>query len=169
MTKNEQLIKIFEYALTQEKNGLNFFQNALKQLDISATKNAFIRLIEEEEKHVEYIERILKGLKEGPTLETSDFKVKSLKKTQFFDKKTKAEFNKQLKEGSQLPDVAIFNTAWLIEKDISEFYAQMARQTDGEAKKVLGMLARWERGHEEFFREYRDKLLNVYSDIFKER
>jgi len=169
MTQNKQLIKIFEYALTQEKNGLNFFQNALKQLEISATKNAFKRLIEEEEQHVEYIERILKGLKEGPTLEESDFKVKSLKKTQFFDKKARSEFNKQFKKGSQLPDVAIFNTAWLLEKDISDFYENMASQTDGEAKKALGMLARWENSHEEFFREYRDRLLNVYSDIFKER
>lgn len=58
MTQNKQLIKIFEYALTQEKNGLNFFQNALKKLNISATKNAFKRLIEEEEKHIEHIERI---------------------------------------------------------------------------------------------------------------
>ena len=91
MAQNKQLIKIFEYALTQEKNGLNFFQNALKQLEISATKNAFRRLIEEEEKHVEYIERILKGLREGPTLEESDFKIKALKKTQFFDKKTRNE------------------------------------------------------------------------------
>ena len=169
MTQNKQLIKIFEYALTQEKNGMNFFQNALKQLEISATKNVFKRIIEEEEKHVEYIERILKGLKQGPTLEASDFKVKSLKKTQFFDKKTRTEFIKQFKEGSQLPDVAIFNTAWLLEKDISEFYANMASQTEGEAKKALGMLAQWERGHEEFFREYRDRLLKVYSDIFKER
>jgi len=167
MTQNKQLIKIFEYALTQEKNGMNFFQNALKQLEISATKNAFKRLIEEEEQHVEHIERILKGLKEGPTLETSDFKVKSLKKTQFFDKKAKSAFLKQFKKGSQLPDVAIFNTAWLLEKDISEFYERMANQTDGEAKKALDMLAQWERSHEEFFKEYRDKLLKVYSDIFK--
>ena len=167
MAQNKQLIKIFEYALTQEKNGLNFFQNALKQLEISATKNAFKRLIEEEERHVEYIERILKGLREGPALEESDFKIKALKKTQFFDKKTRNEFNKQFKKGSQLPDVAIFNTAWLLEKDISEFYANMASQTGGEAQKALSMLARWESSHEEFFREYRDKLLKVYSDIFK--
>ena len=167
MTQNKQLIMIFEYALTQEKNGLNFYQNALKQLETSATKNAFKRLIEEEERHVEYIERILKGIREGPALEESDFKIKSLKKTQFFDKKARSEFNKQFKKGSQLPDVAIFNTAWLLEKDISEFYANMASQTDGEAKKALDMLARWESSHEEFFREYRDKLLTVYSDIFK--
>ena len=29
-------------------------------------------------------------------------------------------------EGSMVPDVTVFNTAWLIEKDISEFYARMA-------------------------------------------
>ena len=44
----------------------------------------------------------------------------------------------------------------------------MASQTDGEAKKALDMLARWEKSHEEFFKEYRDKLLKLYSDIFRE-
>ncbi len=34
-----------------------------------------------------------------------------------------------------VPEVTIFNTAWLIEKDLSEFYEKMARQTTGKAKK----------------------------------
>jgi rubrerythrin len=62
-----------------------------------------------------------------------------------------------------VPDVTVFNTAWLIEKDLSEYYEKMAAQTEGEAKNALGMLSNWEKGHEKFFREYRDKLSEVYS------
>jgi rubrerythrin len=62
-----------------------------------------------------------------------------------------------------IPDVTVFNTAWLIEKDLSEFYASMAAQTEGKAKDAFKMLSGWEKGHEKFFREFRDKLTDVYS------
>ena len=64
-----------------------------------------------------------------------------------------------------VPDVTVFNTAWLIEKDLSEFYERMANQTGGKAKEALLMLSQWEKGHEKFFREYRDKLSEVYSKM----
>jgi rubrerythrin len=167
MARNKQFIKIFEYALNQEKNGVSFFKNSLKQLQISSAKNAFKRLIEEEEKHIDFIERILKGLRAGPVLQTINVKDLSIKKRNFFGKKAKSEFQKQFKDDSMLPDVAIFNAAWLIERDISEFYTKMANQTGGEAKKAFEMLAKWEMGHEAFFREYRDKLLLMYSDMIQ--
>ena len=40
---------------------------------------------------------------------------------------------------------------------------KVANQTDGEAKKVLNILARWEMGHEQVFNEYHDKLLQVVT------
>ena len=64
-----------------------------------------------------------------------------------------------------MPDVTVFNTAWLIEKDLSEFYERMASQTEGKAKQALEMLSRWEKGHEIFFRKYRDKLSDMYSQM----
>lgn len=33
----------------------------------------------------------------------------------------------------------IFNTAWLIEKDLAEFYARMSEQTSGKVSKKLGV------------------------------
>jgi rubrerythrin len=64
-----------------------------------------------------------------------------------------------------VPDVTVFNTAWLIEKDMSEFYATMAQNTEGKAKEALTMLSEWEKGHEIFFREYRDTLSETYSKM----
>ena len=64
-----------------------------------------------------------------------------------------------------IPDVTVFNTAWLIEKDLSEFYAKMAQNTEGKAKEAFMMLSDWEKGHETFFKEYRDKLSEIYSKM----
>jgi hypothetical protein len=64
-----------------------------------------------------------------------------------------------------VPDVTVFNTAWLIEKDLSEFYEKMANQVEGKAQEALRMLSEWEKGHERFFRKYRDKLTEVYSKM----
>jgi rubrerythrin len=165
MAHNEQLIKIFEYALNQEETGKIFYENALKKLEISSAKNAFIRLIEEEEKHVEVIKRILKGLKNGPDLELTDIEKVALKKKDFFDKQAKTNFLKQIKEESSVIDVAIFNAAWLIEKEHSEFYKKMAEQTEGEAKKALMMLSKWEESHQMLFKEFRDKMAEVFSNL----
>ena len=64
-----------------------------------------------------------------------------------------------------VPDVTVFNTAWLIEKDLSEFYEKMANHTEGKAKEALMMLSQWEKAHERFFRDYRDKLSEVYAEM----
>ncbi len=165
MDEQKNLIKIFEYALNQEETGKSFFEHSLQRLDIGAAVGAFKRLIKEEEKHIEFIHGILKGLREGSDIQLSALEEVVLKPTNYFDERAKSEFLQQCIEGSMVPDVTVFNTAWLIEKDLSEFYAKMANQTGGEAKEALLSLSRWEKGHEEFFREYRDKLTEVYSKM----
>jgi rubrerythrin len=55
--------------------------------------------------------------------------------------------------------------AWLIEKDLSEYYANAARQTEGDEKKALAMLSQWEKEHERFFKKYRDKLTETYANM----
>ena len=99
------------------------------------------RLIEEEERHIKLINRILKGLREGPKLEVTDIKKVVLKRTNYFDKRAISEFTRQIMEGPMMSDISIFNTAWLIEKDLSEFYNRMAEQTGGEARKALYILS----------------------------
>lgn len=160
---NENLIKIFEYALNQEETGREFFQYSLQRMGIGAAVSAFKRLIEEEGRHITFINQILEKLKRGESLQTSNLEEVVLKPINYFDERARSEFLQQCIEGSMVPDVTVFNTAWLIEKDLSEFYGKMAEQTGGEAKEALQMLSDWEKAHERFFREYRDKISEVYS------
>jgi rubrerythrin len=165
MADNENLIRIFEYALNQEYTGKSFFEDSLRRMGIGAAVTAFKSLIKEEEKHIRLITRILKGLKKSGEMELPDRKDVGIKATNYFDKRSKSEFLEQCVEGSMVPEVTIFNTAWLIEKDLSEFYEKMAGQTSGKAGKALAFLARWEKEHERFFREYREKFSEIYSKM----
>ena len=165
MTTNEKLNKIFEYALNQEETGKAFFEHSLQRMGMGAAVSAFKQLIAEEEKHIDFIKQILKDLKEGKEINPSEMKEIVLKPTNYFDARAKSEFLQQCIEGSMIPDVTVFNTAWLIEKDLSEFYESMAQNTEGKAKEAFTMLSEWEKGHEAFFKEYRDTLSETYAKM----
>jgi rubrerythrin len=165
MAGNEKLIKIFEYALNQEETGKAFFESSLERMGIGAAISAFKRLIIEEQRHIEFINHILKDLREGAEINPDEVKDLVLEPTNYFDERTRSEFLQQCIEGSMVPDVTVFNTAWLIEKDLSEFYGNMASNTEGKAKEAFTMLSNWEKIHEEFFREYRDKLSETYAKM----
>jgi rubrerythrin len=165
MSKNEHLIRIFEYALNQEETGKTFFEHSLQRMGMGAAISAFKRLIEEEQRHIEFINQILKDLKEGEEINPLEIKEMVLDPTNYFDERAKSEFLQQCIEGSMVPDVTVFNTAWLIERDLSNFYANMATNTEGKAKEAFTMLSEWEKVHEEFFREFRDKLSETYAKM----
>jgi len=165
MAENEKLIRIFEYALNQEKTGLAFFRQSLERMGIGAAVTAFKLLIREEEKHVEFIGAILADLRKGSNSDLTRLPEIALAPTDYFDERARSEFLEQCVEGSMVPDVTIFNTAWLIEKDLSEFYARMALQARGKAAEALTILSNWEKEHEKFFRDYRDKLSEVYAQM----
>jgi rubrerythrin len=165
MQKNEKLIKIFEYALNQEKTGLSFFQNSLERMGVGAAVTALQKIIEEEKKHVVFITSILEDVKKGVEIDPTGSEATAMEPTNYFDDRAKSEFLEQCVEGSMVPDVTIFNTAWLIEKDLSEYYGKMAELTEGKASQALTMLSNWEKEHEKFFKEYRDKLSKVYAEM----
>jgi rubrerythrin len=165
MSNGENLIKIYEYALNQEQTGMSFFQTSLQRMGIGAAVNAFKRLIQEEAKHILFISAIIDNLKKGREIDLARVKDVVLEPTNYFDDRARSEFLAQCIEGSMVPDVTVFNTAWLIEKDLSEFYERVARSTEGPAKEAFTMLSRWEKAHERFFREYRDKLAAVYATM----
>ncbi len=162
---SDKLIKIFEYALNQEKTGMSFFKSSLDRMGIGAAVSAFEKLIQEEQRHISFLNSIISNLRESGEIKLDETITESVSGTNFFDERAKKEFLEQCLEGSMVPDVTVFNTAWLIEKDLSEFYADMASKTEGPAKDALQMLSKWEHEHEKFFREYRDQLNKVYSQM----
>jgi rubrerythrin len=165
MATNQNLIRIFEYALNQEETGKSFFQQSMQRMGIGAAVSAFERLIQEEEKHIVFIKGLMDKLKQEETIRLADLRRVVLEPINYFDERAESEFLEQCVEGSMVPDVTVFNTAWLIEKDLSEFYGKMAQQAEGEVRESLMMLSGWEKKHEQFFREYRDKLSEVYSTM----
>jgi rubrerythrin len=165
MVPTQNVIKIFEYALNQEQTGVSFFRQSLERMGIGAAVTAFKRLIKEEEGHIAFISGILKRLKADEHINVDEIKGEALAPTNYFDDRAKSEFLDQCIEGSMIPDVTVFNTAWLIEKDLSEFYAKMAEKVDGEPKKALEMLSEWEKEHEKFFRDFRDRLSETYANM----
>ena len=165
MSTKENLIKVYEYALNQEQTGMSFFQTSLERMGIGAAVNAFKQLIKEEEKHILFISRILDNLKQGAEVDLAEVQEFVLEPTDYFNDRAKSEFLEQCVIGSMVPDVTVFNTAWLIEKDLSEFYANAARNTDGSESEAFAMLARWEKAHENFFKEYRDKISDSYASM----
>ena len=165
MPAEQNLIRIFEYALNQEETGKSFFRASLSRMGWGAAVSAFKRVIEEEEKHILFINNVLRGLKEGGPEQIQLEKDIALPQANFFDERARREFSQQVLLESMVPDVTVFSMAWLIEKDLSEFYEKMAGQTEGKAKEALLMLAGWERGHERFFREFREQLTKVYDTM----
>jgi rubrerythrin len=163
MSGPEGLIKIFEYALNQEETGKAFFQNSLSRLGVGSAVSAFERLILEEEKHIEFLHRLIANVKAGQKIGLADVEAVVLKPVDYFDGRARSEFLQRCIEGSMVPDVTVFNLAWLIEKDLAEFYQAMAQKTEGEAKLALAMLADWESSHEKFFRQFRDVLTETYA------
>ncbi|OIN96426.1 MAG: hypothetical protein AUJ48_01600 [Deltaproteobacteria bacterium CG1_02_45_11] len=159
----ESLIRTFEFALNQEETGKSFFASSLKRMGIGAAVTAFKKLIEEEEKHIEFIKGILRDLNKKGRIEPATLDVDcQADSVNFFDARAEAEFLQKCLDESMIPDVTVFNLAYLIEKDLNEFYAKMAENSDSPAREAFAMLARWEKGHEKFFKEYRDKPSEVY-------
>ena len=62
-------------------------------------------------------------------------------------------------------DLPVLRMAYLIERDFSEFYEMAAKISEGEAKTVLEMLARWERTHESLFKRMHDKAFEEYAQM----
>ena len=165
MPADRRLVKIFEYALNQEETGKSFFQTSLQRMGVGDAVSAFTQLIREEERHILFIREILDGLKRGGPDQLKIAKNFDPETAGFFDERAKTEFLEKRLYESMVPDITVFSVAWLIEKDLSEFYERMAHQTEGKAKEALTMLSEWEKRHERFFREYRDKLNEIYSKM----
>jgi rubrerythrin len=155
--------KIYEYALQREYEGKRFFEQNAERLSHAAAVGAFQRLATEEQKHIEFIQGLLEALDrgEGPAA-VGDIE---LEKEGFFSERAAFELLDQTVLEAMVPDLPVLRTAYLIERDFADFYEMAAGKAEGEAKAALEMLARWERGHEAFFKQIHDKAFEEYAQM----
>lgn len=165
MPTHNDVIKIFEFALNQEQTGKSFFETSIKRMGVGSAVSAFESLIKEEDKHIAFIQSILNDLRNDQDIEIPAEVSLEPETENFFDARARSEFLEQCLNESMVPDVTVFNTAWLIEKDLSAYYARMAEKTEGKASQALDMLSKWESRHEKFFKEFRDTLSKTYAEM----
>src|SRR5512136_1202736 len=138
--------KIYQYALQREYEGKRFFEQNAGRLSHAAAVGAFKNLAAEEQKHIEFIQSQITALDKGTS--PSAAMGMALEKEGFFSQRAISESLDQTVIEAMVPDLPVLRMAYLIEHDFAEFYEQAASKAEGEAKKVLSMLATWERGHE---------------------
>jgi rubrerythrin len=155
-----ELRKVYEYALQREREGFNFFQDNAERMSHASAVGIFNQLAEEEQMHIEFIEGKLQELGGAPSSPPDD-----LAEGRFFLERAKSELLEQTVAESMVPDLPILRMAYLIERDLAEFYDTMADLAEGEAQEALKTLAGWERGHEKLFKNLHDKILQEYLEM----
>jgi rubrerythrin len=156
--------KIYEYALQREHEGKRFFEENAARLSHAAAVGAFKELAAEEQRHIEFIESQIDALDKGQPA-SSEALSKELSEGAFFSKRAESEMLDQTVLEAMVPDLSVLRVAYLIEKDFAEYYEASAKQVTGEGRKVLEMLAKWERGHETLFKNMHDKSYELYTQM----
>ncbi len=156
------LRRVYEYSLQREHEGKSFFAGNAHRMSHAAAYGIFQRLAAEEQKHIEFIESLLRSLDEG---EGSAQASLTLDQEDRFAQRADSEMLDQTVIESMIPDVAILRMAYLIERDFAEFYERSAQQAEGKAAEALAALARWERGHEALFKELHDRVFEEYAHM----
>lgn len=155
--------KIYEYALQREHEGKRFFAQNAERLNHAAAVSAFKQLAQEEQKHIEFIQAQIDALDKGAG--TNIDMGLELEKEGFFSQRAESELLDQTLLEAMVPDLPVLRMAYLIERDFAEFYEMAAKKSEGDAKKVLEMLANWERSHEELFKSLHDQAFEEYAQM----
>lgn len=154
--------RIYEYALEREREGYKFFSENAKRFGHAAAVGVFEQLAGEEQKHIEFVQSLLDTLESGGGAERGV----ALEKEGFFLQRAGSEMLDQTVIEAMVPDLPVLRMAYLIERDLAEFYEMASRQVqDPEARKSLLMLAKWERGHEKLFKGMHDKAFQEYAGM----
>jgi len=158
-----EIRKIYEYALQREHEGKRFFEQNADRLAHAVAAGAFRQLASEEQKHIEFIQSQLDALdgKEGAASSMGA----ELEAEGFFSQRAEAEMLDQTVIEAMVPDLPVLRMAYLIERDFAEFYEMVAERSEGQAREVLTMLARWERGHERLFKRLHDTAFEEYAQM----
>jgi rubrerythrin len=159
---------ILTYAMQMELDGSQFFIDKAKVINNPTGRALFENLAEVEMEHYRFIKEQLDLYKSTKSFDIIQENVELINSStgNIMEVREKSEHLKETLEQSDIPDLTILRMAYLIERDYAEFYKNAAAGADDEsAKKVFEMLAEWEEGHEELFRQEYDKRMKEYMTM----
>lgn len=156
--------QVLRYAMQMEKDGMNFFNEKAELFSNPTTTKLFQKLAKVEEEHYNYLERQLNSYLENNEFDLSDEVME--REEDIFKKREESEHIEETLVESDIPDMTILRTAYLIERDFKEFYENAAENAEDEGiKKIFTKLAKWEEGHENLFKKEYDRLMKEYMSL----
>lgn len=160
---NQEVLRVLSYALDREREGLTFFSGHAEKAGHAAVVGVFRRLADEERGHIRYIEGLMAGLsgKAAPAPEAAPV----AHDAGFFTERAASEMIEQTTAEAMVPDLPVLRMAFLIERDLAEFYDGVAARAEGDARAALERLAGWEREHERLFKTLHDRVFAEYSGM----
>lgn len=154
--KYSEEVKALRQAMLNEIEGAQFYKISADKFGNSATKDIFLHLAEEEEKHYNYLKSLSEKLMEIKD-EDLGFDTKSLEE----EIPSPQIYNWEKADPSLLNiAVSVFGIAMNMEKDSVAFYEKAREKAESEeAKKLFDILIKWEGVHlEQFTNQY-----NIYQ------
>ncbi len=152
--------KILAYALEREYEGKRFFVENASRLQNAAAQGAFLVIAQEEQKHIDFIKAQIAIQQSGTNVDMPE-----LPPAGFLTARAENENIEQSVAEAMVADLPVLRMAYLIERDFAEFYSMAASKTEGDAHKILDMLAHWEAGHERLFKHMHDKAFELYAGM----
>lgn len=153
---------VLVYALQREHEGFAFFSGHAEKAGHAAVAGMFRRLADEERAHIEYIERLIAALSDDAAIVEAPLVDED---RSFFDDRAASEMIEQTTVEAMVPDLPVLRMAFLIERDLAEFYAEQAVRIEGPVRPVLERLAAWEREHERLFKSLHDRIFAEYAGM----
>ena len=157
------ILKIYQYALQREEEGKSFFEQNAARMSHAAAVEVFKRLAEEEQRHIDFVQAQISAL--GKSQQPDISMGLEMVKSGFFSQRAGSEMITQKISEAMVPDLPVLRMAYLIERDMAEFYEMAATKSSGEAREVLTMLAGWERVHEGLFKYMHDQAFENYAQM----
>lgn len=155
---------VLRYAMQMEEDGMNFFNEKAGLFSNPTTSKLFQKLAKIEGEHYKYLEHQLNNYIEKKEFDLSDQVID--REEDIFKNREKSEHIEETLAESDIPDMTILRTAYLIERDFKEFYQNAAENADDEGiKKIFTKLAKWEEGHENLFKKEYDRLMKEYMSL----
>lgn len=154
------LQRIFEYTLRREYEGYEFYLQNAARLRHPSAADIFRGLAEEEEAHIVLVKGLVAALEEGEELPDVN-----LEEEGAYAQRTGAELLSEQVVESLVPDVAVLRVAYLIERDLVEYYAAVAERTDGKVAETFAALAEWERQHESLLDRLHTRVFEQYTGL----
>jgi len=140
--------EIIQFAIEKEKEAIDFYDSASKQQSYSGAREAFQEFAQEERKHKDMLERLLKG-----EMKISDYQFKWIPDIK------RSNYIVEMTYTSGMPYADMLRLAMKKEEKALQLYNELLKKAEGEdAKNLFKMLCQEEAKH-------KLKIETLYDDL----